>query len=302
MHTSRLRLGTYSIVARDPDSGALGVAVQSHWLSVGSIVTWAEPGVGAVATQATAQISYGPGALELMRDGSDARTALDQLLAADPGAQLRQVAVIDATGSTATHTGSDCIGFAGHITGRQVSCQANIMASEAVWPAMLEAYTAASGPLAERLLAALDAGEAAGGDARGRQSAALLVVPSTGEPWETFISLRVEDHPEPLTELRRLLELRSAYQVAEQAEHLAAAGDYAGAAAQHRRAAELAPDSHELRFWAALAAAQAGDLETATAEMRTAISMRPAWREVLSRVPPSIAPAAQTLASALDEG
>jgi uncharacterized Ntn-hydrolase superfamily protein len=295
-----MRLGTYSIVARDAESGELGVAVQSHWFSVGSIVTWAEPGVGAIATQATAQVSYGPDALALMREGADAPTALGELLAADPHSQLRQVAVVDARGGVASHTGADCIAHAGHVAADQASCQANIMVSDSVWPAMLDAYHAATGPLAQRLLAALDAGEAAGGDARGRQSAALLVVPAAGEPWQRLVTLRVEDHPEPLGELRRLLVLRDAYRMAEDAEQLAAAGDHDNAARLHRRAADLAPDSHELRFWGALAAAQAGDLETAVAEARVAISMRPAWLTLLSRLPESVAPAAPALLHALE--
>jgi uncharacterized Ntn-hydrolase superfamily protein len=174
------------------------------------------------------------------------------------------------------------------------------MVSDSVWPAMLDAYHGAAGPLAQRLLAALDAGEAAGGDARGRQSAALLVVPAAGEPWERRVTLRVDDHPEPLPELRRLLVLRDAYGMAEQAEQLAAAGDHDAAARLHRRAAELAPDSHELRFWGALAAAQAGDLETAVAEAQAAISMRPAWLTLLSHLPESVAPAAPALLRALE--
>jgi len=295
-----IRLGTYSIVARDPSSGELGVAVQSHWFSVGSVVTWAQPGIGAVATQATVKISYGPEALDLLRGGADASTALSRLLAADPGAELRQVAVLDGAGRVAAHTGSECIAHAGHVTGEQVSCQGNIMVCEAVWPAMLDAYVNAAGPLADRLLSALDAGEAAGGDARGRQSAALLVVPAGGEPWERLVELRVEDHPEPLRELRRLLVLRDAYRVAEEAQVLAAAGDFARAADRHREAAALAPDSHELLFWGALAAAQAGDLETAVGQARAAIAMRPAWRELLMVLPPSIAPAAPALLRALE--
>jgi uncharacterized Ntn-hydrolase superfamily protein len=294
-----IRLGTYSIVARDPATGQLGVAVQSHWFSVGSVVTWAQAGVGAIATQATANISYGPRALEAMRAGADATTTLDELLTSDPAAALRQVAVIDATGCVATHTGSDCIPYAGHVTGEEVACQANIMVGDSVWPAMLDAYQAAGGPLAHRLLTALEAGETAGGDARGRQSAALLVVPASGEPWEREVELRVEDHREPLHELRRLLNLRDAYDLAEEAETLMAAGDLAGAAGLYRQAAELAPQSHELLMWGALAAAQAGELDAAVVQARKAIQMRPAWGALLSRLPPSIAPSAKTLAESL---
>jgi uncharacterized Ntn-hydrolase superfamily protein len=159
----RARQGTYSIVARDPHTGELGVAVQSHWFSVGPLVPWAAPGVGAVATQANVDVAYGPRALELMAGGASAAQALDQLVAADAGAPGRQVAVLDARGRVAAHTGTACMSFAGHVIGDGVSCQANIMASEAVWPAMLDAFASSSGRLASRLLEALDAGEAAGG-------------------------------------------------------------------------------------------------------------------------------------------
>jgi uncharacterized Ntn-hydrolase superfamily protein len=157
---------TYSIVAHDPDSGQLGVAVQSHWFSVGPIVPWAAPGIGAVATQANVEVSYGPRALELLDAGTSASDTLARLLAEDPAAASRQVAVMDARGQAAAHTGAECIPFAGHVVGQGVSCQANIMVSDQVWPAMLRAFEAAPGALAERLLAALDAAQAAGGDAR----------------------------------------------------------------------------------------------------------------------------------------
>src|SRR5947209_12929118 len=167
---------TCSIVAHDPESGQLGVGVQSHWFSVGPIVPWARPGVGAVATQANAEVSYGPRALDLLAGGKSASEALAELLAGDPAAASRQVAVMDAHGQGVVHTGSECMAFAGHVVADGVCCQANIMVSERIWPAMLEAFRGAAGPLAGRLLAALDAGELAGGDLRGRQSAALLVV------------------------------------------------------------------------------------------------------------------------------
>jgi uncharacterized Ntn-hydrolase superfamily protein len=195
---------TYSIVARDGQTGELGVAVQSHWFSVGPIVPWARPGVGAIATQANVEVSYGPHGLDLLEQGASASEALERLLAEDPGAGTRQVAVLDASGGVSVHTGADCMAAAGHVAGEGVSCQANIMATDTVWEAMLDTFTAASGPLRERLLAALDAAEEAGGDVRGRQSAAILIVPGRGEAWESLVSLRVEDHPEPLHELRRL--------------------------------------------------------------------------------------------------
>ena len=290
--TARARQGTYSIVARDPGTGELGVAVQSHWFSVGPIVPWARPGVGAVATQANAEISYGPQALELLAGGASASDALVELLARDPGAQGRQVAVVDAGGRVAAHTGRVCMPFAGHAIGDQVSCQANIMASVDVWPRMLEAFGAAPGSLTERLLAALDAAEAAGGDIRGRQSAAILVVPAAGRPWETVVSLRVEDHPEPLPELRRLVRLHDAYVLAGRADALVNEERFEEAAELYRRAADMAPGNHELRFWSGLGAAQTGRVDDGVAQVREAIAAQPGWAELLPRLPPEVSPAA----------
>jgi uncharacterized Ntn-hydrolase superfamily protein len=287
-------------VARDPRTGELGVAVQSHWFSVGPIVPWARPGVGAVATQANAEPGYGPRALDALAAGAAPDAALGRLTGADPAAASRQVAVIDARGAVAVHTGPACIAFAGHAVGDGVACQANMMAAPGVWPAMLAAFEGAAGPLARRLLAALDAAEEAGGDARGRQSATLLVVPAAGEPWETQVSLRVEDHEEPLRELRRLLGLADAYRLAGEADELSGLGRHDEAAVLYRRAAELAPGNHELLFWAGLGAAQAGDLQAALRDVRAAIELRPSWRELLARIPPEMAPAAAQVRDALE--
>jgi uncharacterized Ntn-hydrolase superfamily protein len=293
---------TYSIVARDPDTGELGVAVQSHWFSVGSIVTWAQPGIGAVATQANAEVSYGPGALALLAEGVPAPDALARLVSADPGAPSRQVAVVDAAGRVGVHTGPKCMDYAGHIVGDGVSCQANIMATERVWPAMLEAFAAGAGsaPLIMRLLDALDAAEREGGDLRGRQSAAVLVVPAEGEPWRTVVSLRVEDHPEPLPELRRLVAVHDAYRLANRADDLLDAGRHAEAAELYVRASACAPDNHELLFWAGLGTAQAGDLDGGVAKVRGAIALQPTWRELLRRLPADMAPAAPAVLARLD--
>lgn len=293
---------TYSIVARDPDTGELGVAVQSHWFSVGSIVTWARPGVGAVATQANAEPAYGPRALDLLTGGVAAPDALAQLVAADPGGPSRQVAVVDAAGRVGVHTGPKCIAYAGHITGEGVSCQANIMVSERVWPAMLDAFNATSGLLTSRLLDALDAAEREGGDARGRQSAAILVVPAEGEPWRTLVSLRVEDHPEPLPELRRLVVLDDAYRLAGEADELLNTGRQDEAARLYVRASECAPDNHELLFWAGLGTVQAGDLEGGVATVEAAIALQPAWRELLPRLPAELAPAVPDVLARLNAG
>ncbi len=290
---------TYSIVARDPDTGELGVAVQSHWFSVGSLVTWARPGIGAVATQANVDPGYGPRALDLLAAGKTASAALAELVAADPGRESRQVAVVDAAGRVAAHTGTACMSFAGHVTGDGVSCQANIMASETVWPAMLEAFTAAEGSLTGRLLAALDAAEREGGDLRGRQSAAILVVPPDAEPWETVVSLRVEDHPDPLVELRRLVDMHAAYALAGNADELLNSGRHDEAARLYAEASERAPGNHELLFWAGLGTAQAGDLDAGVTQVQAAITLQPTWRELLGRLPADVAPAASAVLARL---
>jgi len=291
---------TYSIVARDPDTGELGVAVQSHWFSVGSIVTWARPGVGAVATQANADPGYGPQLLDLLATGVHAEQALATLVANDPGGPSRQVAVVDGTGHVAAHTGSSCMAYAGHVTGAGVSCQANIMGSERVWPAMLEAFTAAGDTLTSRLLTTLDAAEREGGDLRGRQSAAILVVAPDAEPWQTVVSLRVEDHPDPLAELRRLVALHDAYALAGQADELAGAGRHDDAGRLYVQASERAPGNHELLFWAGLGTAQAGDLDGGVAQVQAAIELQPSWRELLHRLPPDVAPSAAAVLARLD--
>ena len=298
---SLLRQGTYSIVARDSVSGELGVAVQSHWFAVGPIVPWAIPGVGAVATQANARVSYGPRALELLQAGRSPQEALEQLTAEDPAAATRQVAVVDASGAVAAHTGELCMAHAGHVTGDGVSCQANIMVSAEVWPAMLSAYESASGPLSERLMRALEAAEAAGGDARGKQSAAILVVPAEGERWARVVELRVEDHPAPLPELRRLLSLHDAYALAGRADYLVGDGHHEEAAVLYRQASDLAPTNHELMFWAGLGIAQTGDVRAGAERVRTAIEMHPGWRELLGRLQPEVAPSARAVLAALND-
>jgi uncharacterized Ntn-hydrolase superfamily protein len=286
---------TYSIVAHDPATGQLGVAVQSHWFSVGSVVPWARPGVGAVATQATARTDYGPRGLDLMASGASPGDALSQLLAADGGGRARQVAMVSATGDVACWTGPDCMAYAGDVQGDGVSCQANIMRGETVWNAMLDAYMWESGPLARRLFAALVAGEEAGGDLRGKQSVALLVVPGSGEWWETDVSLRVEDNEAPLPELERLLRLHDAYDAAGSADGAVARGAYDEAAEGYRRAAELAPESEELRFWGALGKAQSGDDEAAVAQLHALFVENRDWRTLLERLQPATAPSAARL-------
>lgn len=279
---------TFSIVARDPNTGRIGVAVQSHWFSVGSVVTWAEAGVGAVATQALVEVSHGPLGLDLMRGGRSAAEGLRALLAADEGRALRQVAMVDAEGNVAAHTGERCIADAGHVIGDGFSVQANMMATEDVWPAMADAYRTSSGDLAERMLGALEAGQKAGGDIRGRQSAAILVVEpeSTGCPWaDTAMELRVEDHAEPIEELRRLVTLHRAYEHMNQGDELLGAGRVEEALDEYRSAAQMAPEIEELPFWHAVTLADLGHVEEALPIFREVFAKEDNWATLVQRLP-----------------
>jgi uncharacterized Ntn-hydrolase superfamily protein len=294
-----MRHGTYSIVALDPGTGELGAAVQSHWFSVGSLCTWARPGVGAVATQSVVEPAHGPNALDRIEAGDTAPEALRALLDADPLAAVRQVGIVDARGNVAVATGPDCIVHAGDVTGPHWSCQANMMERDTVPAAMSAAFEAAQGDLPERLLAALRGAEGEGGDVRGRQSAALLVVPPEGEAWRARVDLRVEDHEDPLGELERLVVLWRAYELAGSADELMAAGRPEEAGALYRRAAELAPDSDELLFWAGLALAQSGDLDAGVDAVRRAIAAHAGWATLLERLSPDFAPAGEQVRQAL---
>lgn len=285
--------GTYSIVAFDPSTGELGAAVQSHWFSVGSLCAWARPGVGAVATQSVVEPAHGPNGLDRLQAGESASEALAGLLDSDALAAVRQVGIIDSVGRVAAHTGADCIPCAGHRVGEYVSCQANMMARETVPGAMVAGFAAAGGDLAGRLLAALHAAEGEGGDVRGRQSAALAVVPAQGPAWKARFELRVEDHPDPLAELGRLLRLGRAYELAGQGDELMAFERPEEAGALYERAAELAPESDELLFWAGLARANAGELEAGVAAVRQAAEVNPGWLVLLERLSPDFAPAGE---------
>ena len=290
---------TYSIVARDPATGELGVAVQSHWFSVGSVVTWARAGVGAVATQSIAEPAYGPRVLDRLEAGESPRAALAAETDADSAAQVRQVGVVDAAGAVAVHTGDGCIPDAGDVQGEGFSVQANMMATAEVWPNMARAFEEAEGPLSERLFAALRAAEEAGGDVRGRQSAALLVVPGEGEPWRRSVELRVEDSPEPLDELARVLALDSAYKLMSEAEDAGTAGDHERAGELFRRAYALAPDNAEFAFWGGLGLAQ-DQLDAGASLVRQAIDRHAGWATLLARLAPDIAPAAPAVREHLE--
>jgi uncharacterized Ntn-hydrolase superfamily protein len=282
-------VSTYSIVARDPQTGQLGVAVQSHWFSVGPVVPWAEAGVGAVATQSLVDVSYGPLGLELMRAGRSAPQALKGLLSADDGAHWRQVAMIDAEGRVAGHTGDRCIAEAGHVVDeqRQFSVQANLMEKDTVWAAMAEAYRDSDGDLAERLLAALAAAEAEGGDIRGRQSAAILIVAgeSSGKPWQDrLFDLRVEDHPDPVGELERLVQIQRAYNHMNAGDKAMEDGNFEKANAEYSAAAKLAPGIVEIRFWQAVTMSANGRAEAALPIFRDVFAQEKRWIPLIRRL------------------
>jgi uncharacterized Ntn-hydrolase superfamily protein len=281
---------TFSIVARDPDTGHMGVAVQSHWFSVGSIVTWAEAGVGAIATQSFVDPGYGYKGLDLMRRGTAAPAALEQLVAADKQPAGRQVAMIDASGRVSAYTGKSAIAAAGHHIGRDFAVQANMMANDKVWPAMASAFQSATGDLADRMLAALDAAQAVGGDLRGRQSAAILIVnpKGTGRPWvgaDRAFDLRVDDNPEPIVELRRLVRLQRAYAHANRGDELMTEQKVDEALKEYASASRIAPEIQELPFWHAVTLASIGREAEAAPIFRAVFAKEPQWIELLDRLP-----------------
>lgn len=281
---------TYSIVARDPETGELGVAVQSHWFSVGSTVPWAEAGVGAVATQSFVDPTYGKLGLDLMRAGRGAPESLKGLLAADSASQVRQVAMIDTQGRVAAHTGDKCISAAGHIVGENFSVQANMMEKDTVWPAMAKAFREAKGDLAERMLAALDAAEAQGGDIRGRQSAALIVVSgkASGRPWvDRKFDLRVDDDATPLKELRRLVTLQRAYNLMNEGDLAMERNDTEGALKAYSSAEALAPGNAEMVFWHAVSLVNAGRVDEAVPLFQKTYKADARWKKLLERLPKS---------------
>jgi uncharacterized Ntn-hydrolase superfamily protein len=291
---------TYSLVARDARTGELGVAVQSHWFGVGSVVPHLRAGVGAVATQSVPDPVQGARVLDLLAEGVPPDAAIDAVLHGDEGVDYRQLAAVDATGRVAVHTGPGCMADAGHTTGEGWSVQANMMSSAEVWPAMAEAFTAAFDEgLAERLVAALEAAEAVGGDVRGRQSAAVVVAPAPGAAAVHPVDLRVEDHDDPVGELRRLVVLRRAYAAAEAGDEAMAEGRLDDAGAHYEEAYRLAPGKPELAFWAGLAAVQRGDRVGGLERVRLAIAANPGLGRLLERLPEEVAPAAPGVRAAL---
>ncbi|HET8772836.1 MAG TPA: DUF1028 domain-containing protein [Thermoanaerobaculia bacterium] len=307
-------VNTFSIVARDPATGQMGVAVQSHWFAVGQIVPWAEAGVGAVATQSFVDPSYGKLGLDLLRAGKSAPDTLRALLGGDSACEVRQVGMVDANGNVATFTGAKDIVAAGGIAGsassndagkcgtvsvgRDFAVQANLMANDKVWPAMAKAYAESSGDLADRMLAALDAAQAVGGDIRGKQSAALIVVnaKASGRAWQDRVfDLRVDDHPTPLGELRRLVALQRAYNhmnagdlAVEHKDNAAALREYSAAEEIAAKTPGIPPSRHaEMIYWHAVALVNMNRMDEALPLFARAFAMEPGWRELTPRLPAS---------------
>lgn len=281
-------VSTYSIVAYDRETGQLGVAVQSHWFSVGPIVPWVESGIGAIATQSFVEVSYGPLGLELLRAGKSSEEALNALLEADKNRDVRQVAFVDAQGRVAVHTGKNCIPEAGHHIGEGFTCQANLMLKNTVWDAMAKAFQRTKGELADRLLAALEAAEAEGGDIRGKQSAALIVVKgeSSGVWWkDRLFDLRIEDHPTPVKELKRLLKLNKAYNHMNLGDEYLTENKIEEAMKAYTKAMAMYPDNAEMIFWPAVTLAASGNVEKSLPLFKKVFAMDANWAILLPRLP-----------------
>ena len=280
---------TFSIVARDSATGEIGVAVQSHWFSVGTAVSWAEAGVGAVATQSFTNKSFGIRGLGLLRNGLTAQQALDSLLATDKGRDVRQVAIVDVNGNVAVHTGKSCIDHAGHIKGNGFSVQSNMMLTTNVPAAMAAAFEKSkSKVLAERLLLSLDAAQAAGGDIRGKQSSAILIVPakSTNQPWnERLVDLRVDDHSNPLVELRRLYNVHVAYEHMNNGDLAVEKNDMQKAMEEYNAAMKMFPQNLEMQYWTAVTLANNKQLIKALPILKKVFSADANWKELTRRLP-----------------
>jgi uncharacterized Ntn-hydrolase superfamily protein len=282
---------TYSIVARDSASGDLAVAVQSHWFSVGSMVSWGEAGVGVIATQSFVNPSFGPRGLQLLKQGYSAQQVLDILVKYDEGRDFRQLAIVDAKGKVAAYTGAKCIIYAGDLQGNQYSVQANMMLNDKVVPAMKQAMDSnQSLPIAERIMAAMKAAQAAGGDIRGQQSAVLLVfkVKSTGELWkDNYINLRVDDHTQPIEELDRLLKVFRAYEHMNNGDLKMETSDMNGAMKEYNEAMAMYPDNLEMKFWTAVTMLNQGETEKSMVVLKEIFKADNNWKELFKRLPAS---------------
>lgn len=279
-------VATYSIVAYDTLTGEFGAAVQSHYFKVADVI-WLEPGIGAVATQSLVDFAYGPLGLEMMKKGKSAKLALEGLLASDTDNQVRQVAMIDRNLVIAAHTGAKCIAEAGHQIGKNYSVQANLMRNNTVWGAMAKSFEETPGDIAEKMMAALEAAENQGGDIRGMQSAAMVVVTGkpTGLPWrDRTVDIRVDDSPQPLVELRRLLNISRAYRHMDKGDEFITAKDFEKANAEYARAAELAPGNPEILFWHAVTLVTAGEIERSLPIFKEVFQADSSWRTLVPRL------------------
>jgi uncharacterized Ntn-hydrolase superfamily protein len=282
-------VATYSIVARDPETGEMGVAVQSHWFSVGSIVSWGEAGVGVVATQSFVNPAFGPDGLELLKSGMSASEVVDKLIEEDEGRDVRQLAIIDVNGNVKSYTGKNCIPGAGNIVGENYSVQANLMLNDLVPAAMAEAFEESIGTLAERLMAALFAAQEVGGDIRGKQSAAILLVKgeSTGNVWEDrLIDLRVEDSPDPLIELNRLLKVHQAYNHMNAGDLAVEHGDMELAMQEYSAAEKMFPDNEEMIYWHAVTLATNGEVDASLPLFKDVFNRNENWKILTPRLVP----------------
>jgi uncharacterized Ntn-hydrolase superfamily protein len=283
-------LHTYSIVALDRKTNQIGVAIQSHWFAVGALCPWIEPGVGVIATQSMVEVSYGSKGLSLLRDGKPAQQALNELLEVDTGKELRQVAVVDSQGNVAAHTGTRCIAEAGHQIGDSFSTQANMMLNNTVWSAMASAFENTQDNLANRLISALQAAQSTGGDIRGKQSASLLVSENIKDdtPWKhTLTDLRVDDHPDPILELKRLLDIKYAYDLMNEGDDLLSKNENEAAKIKYQQAAKLAPDIEELPFWHAVTLADTGKVNEALPIFEQVFRKNNNWALLVQRLPAS---------------
>ncbi|MCG7844202.1 MAG: DUF1028 domain-containing protein, partial [Methanomassiliicoccales archaeon] len=281
---------TYSIVARDEVTGEIGAGVQSHWFCVGTVVPWALAGVGAVVTQSFTNPAFGPQGLELLSRGIHPQEVVETMVQEDAGRDFRQLAIIDPSGRSYAHTGEKCVAEAGHLCGKNYSVQANMMLSDRVWPEMAKAFEGSDGPLAERILSALEAAESAGGDIRGRQSAAILVVKgkSTGSIWkDRAVDLRVDDHTEPLKEMGRLLRVHRAYESMDAGDAALEKGDMPEALNRYSQAETLFPENEEMVFWHAVGLANNGRFEEAIPLFRKTFSRNANWKILIERLPAS---------------
>ena len=280
---------TFSIVARDAETGEMGVAVQSHWFSVGSIVAWGEAGVGVVATQSFVNPSFGQRGLELLKKGMTAQESVDLLISEDEGRDVRQLAIVDSKGNSAGYTGAKCISDAGHIVGKNYSVQANMMLNNTVWGAMSKTFKNSKGPLAERLITALEAAQNEGGDIRGKQSACLLVVKgvATGNIWEDrLIDLRVEDSPNPIDEIKRLLKVFRAYEHMNKGDLAVEKNDLKLAMDEYDAAMKMFPENLEMKYWTAVSLANTGEVEKSLPMFKEIFELDKNWKELTKRLVP----------------